>query len=254
MGWYEFARGFVVLSVEIGLVYLIIAGSAHWLVRRNDRWQVHRIRESAPSTSQLRREVAWSMATAAVFAAVVSLLFVLSSWGYGNIYREISSYGWRYLIFSFAIFMLLHDAYFYWTHRVMHRESVFRSVHRVHHQSHNPSPWSALSFHPLEALVHVSFAAVMVMLIPIHRWIFPAFLIVMLVENVIGHSGYEFFPLRARTHRLGRWFNTSAYHNLHHRYSEGNYGLYFTWWDRFMNTFHPDSARLFDRAASGQRT
>jgi len=30
---------------------------------------------------------------------------------------------------------LLHDAWFYWTHRLLHTKSLYRSVHYVHHQS-----------------------------------------------------------------------------------------------------------------------
>ena len=30
---------------------------------------------------------------------------------------------------------LLHDAWFYWTHRLLHTTSLYRSVHYKHHQS-----------------------------------------------------------------------------------------------------------------------
>ena len=31
-----------------------------------------------------------------------------------------------------------------------------RYVHAVHHESHNPGPWSGLAFHPVEAAVFFS--------------------------------------------------------------------------------------------------
>jgi sterol desaturase/sphingolipid hydroxylase (fatty acid hydroxylase superfamily) len=32
------------------------------------------------------------------------------------------------------------------------------------------------------------------------------------------------------------WLNRSTFHNDHHRLFRGNYGLYFTFWDRVMGT------------------
>ena len=48
---------------------------------------------------------------------------------------------------------LMHRRAFYWMHRFMHLPGIFKAVHKVHHLSHNPSPWAAFSFHPLEAII-----------------------------------------------------------------------------------------------------
>ncbi|MEL6388208.1 MAG: sterol desaturase family protein [Pseudomonadota bacterium] len=47
---------------------------------------------------------------------------------------------------------------------------------------------------------------------------------------------------------LGRWLNTSAYHNQHHRTYRYNYGLYTVIWDRLHGTLHPKAEAVFDRA------
>ena len=39
-------------------------------------------------------------------------------------------------------------------------------------------------------------------------------------------------------HPLFKWLNTSTNHNMHHKYVTCNYGLYFNFWDRVMNTNH----------------
>jgi sterol desaturase/sphingolipid hydroxylase (fatty acid hydroxylase superfamily) len=44
--------------------------------------------------------------------------------------------------------------------------------------------------------------------------------------------------------------NTSVAHNMHHRYFKGNYGLYFTIWDRLMGTLRNDYDENFDAVAS----
>ncbi len=43
----------------------------------------------------------------------------------------------------------------------------------------------------------------------------------------------------ALTHPLLRAITTVTNHDMHHSRLTGNYGLYFTWWDRWMGTGHP---------------
>src|SRR3546814_3287072 len=54
---------------------------------------------------------------------------------------------------SVLLYLLIHDTWFYWTHRWMHRPALFRRCHAVHHQSRPPTAWTAMSFHPWESLV-----------------------------------------------------------------------------------------------------
>ena len=44
------------------------------------------------------------------------------------------------------------DAHFYWSHRLLHTPLLYRTVHKVHHQSFNPDPLSGLSMHWLESM------------------------------------------------------------------------------------------------------
>ena len=62
----------------------------------------------------------------------------------------------------------------------------------------------------------------------------------------MGHLGYEIFPKGMNRHWLGKWINTSVNHNMHHKYFHGNYGLYFTFWDRLMGTTRSDYDKVFD--------
>ena len=45
------------------------------------------------------------------------------------------------------------------------------------------------------------------------------------------------------------WINASTHHDLHHATARSNYGLYFTWWDRWMGTEHPDYYARFASVA-----
>jgi sterol desaturase/sphingolipid hydroxylase (fatty acid hydroxylase superfamily) len=161
-------------------------------------------------------------------------------------YASISDLGWPYYFASLVLMILLHDAYFYWTHRTMHHKSLFRVFHRVHHLSHNPSPWAAFSFHPLEAVVEAGIILLIVLLIPHHKSAIPVFLLFMTTMNVLGHLGYELYPKGFSRHPVGRWLTTSTHHNMHHHRGKGNFGLYFNWWDRWCGTLHPEYDEVYD--------
>ena len=60
-----------------------------------------------------------------------------------------------------------------------------------------------------------------------------------MVRNAIGHCGYELFPSWRNGRPILDWFTTVTHHDIHHAHAGWNYGLYFTWWDRLMETEHP---------------
>jgi Delta7-sterol 5-desaturase len=123
----------------------------------------------------------------------------------------------------------------------------------VHHQSVNPTPMAALSFHPLEAVLEFAFVPVVVFLLPVHPAVLPLLSLWSMVWNIVGHLGYELFPASFTRHWLGQWFNTATHHNLHHQRVKGNYGLYFNVWDRLMHTNHPDYFTTFDAIKARQQ-
>jgi len=133
--------------------------------------------------------------------------------------------------------VVVHDTYFYWTHRLIHYPKLFSKIHKVHHYFDNPSPWSAFSFHPFEAMISIGIIPIIVFFIPCHPFAIFTFLSYMTLINIMGHLGFETFSIRFRKSTLGQWHNTSTYHNIHHQKSKYNYGLYFTFWDRIMGTY-----------------
>ena len=129
----------------------------------------------------------------------------------------------------------------------MHWRPLFKLAHRVHHQSHNPTPWAAFCFHPLEALIEAMIYPVVILFLPIHPLAALIWLLYMITMNVGGHLGFELFPAGFVRHRLFRWHNTSVHHNMHHSHINCNYGLYFNFWDRLMGTNHVKYEEHFDR-------
>jgi len=220
-----------------------IAFAVFWLWKW-DAFAHRRIQKRRPSNKALRREIRYSISTAIIFSAVGLATFHLGRAGYLRVYDDVGTYGWLYFAASIVLAILIHDAYFYWTHRAMHHPRMFR-FHRAHHLSTSPSPWAAYAFGPLEALISALVIPVILLVVPMHDGAVFAFLVYMILMNVVGHLGIELYPRWFASSRWTSWYSTSTHHNLHHRDFEGNYGLYFTWWDRLLGTQHAEYRQTF---------
>jgi sterol desaturase/sphingolipid hydroxylase (fatty acid hydroxylase superfamily) len=187
--------------------------------------------------AQIRRELSWSLASAAIYGVPAGV--VAWGWkelGWTRIYTDWQAYPLWYLPIAPLLFLFAHDTWFYWTHRLMHRPRWFRAMHAVHHASRPPTAWAAMSFHPWEALTGAIVIPALVFLIPIHVAMLGVVLMVMTVMGVTNHMGWEMFP-RALVHsRLGSWLITASHHQRHHEEYKCNYGLYFRFWDRLCKT------------------
>lgn len=209
--------------------------------------QSRRIRQAIPAAKQrrqIRMELRNSFFAMAMFVALDILVFEIGNFGVFRKYNDIAEYGWLWFWVSIPLFIIFHDAYFYWTHRVIHHPKLYKLFHLTHHRSHSPTPFTAYSFHPLEAAVNYAFVPVALLFIPTHGQALYIVLTIMIFKNALGHCGYEVFPRQwAKLPVLG-WLTTVTHHDMHHERGTGNYGLYFTWWDRWMGTEH---ANYLDR-------
>jgi Delta7-sterol 5-desaturase len=205
-----------------------------------------RIQSVDPGRRQVLSEVVYSLSTIVIFSAIGVSLFYAQQAGLTRIYVKVAERGWTYFAASIAAAMLAHDAYFYWTHRILHWRPLFRLAHHVHHRSTSPTPWAAYAFHPLEALIQAGVYVLIVFAIPIHPLALMLFLVYMIVRNVVGHLGFELWPAGFARHPLTRWHLTPTHHDLHHRFGKGNYGLYFSFWDDWMETGRSDYRATYD--------
>jgi Delta7-sterol 5-desaturase len=207
-----------------------------------------KIRPASPPRAQLLREIAASVRTCAVYAGISLFTIAGIEAGVLRSYDDPAALGWGWFWASIVVLIVLHDAFFYWTHRLMHDPRMFRRFHRLHHKSHNPSPFTAYSFDVPEAAVHGVFVTLALVFIPVSQPAIFIFLAHMILRNVIGHSGYEVFPARRDGRPVFDFMTTVTHHDLHHAQAGWNYGLYFTWWDRLMKTEHPLYAEKFAAA------
>lgn len=186
---------------------------------------------------QMRREIGWSLASAAIYGIPAGV--VAWGWqerGWTRIYSDIGDYPLWWLPVSLIVYLLLHDSWFYWTHRWMHQPRLFRIAHAVHHESRPPTAWAAMSFHPVEAVTGAMIIPALVLIIPIHVAVLGLVLTIMTVMGIGNHMGWEMFPRWIVHGPAGKWLITATHHEKHHAAYRGNYGLYFRFWDKLCGT------------------
>lgn len=236
------------------LRYFFIAGLA-WLVfwklfPRN--FAQRKIQDKLTPPEKIRMEIGYSLSTFVIFSFTGVGIFIADQNNIFEIYQERSLYGISYYVFSFFAIIFLHDTYFYWMHRLVHLQPIYRIVHKVHHLSSNPSPFASFSFHPYEAVFEAAILPLALFIMPLHYSVIIFFLFFMTLLNVEGHLGYEILPRWFISSRWTFWNNTSTHHNMHHKYINCNYGLYFNIWDRLMGTNHPDYFQTFEKLAQNK--
>ncbi len=241
---------------QVDLTRYIIAAPLVWLVicvLLAPVLKTWKIREDRPPALQHIVELLCSIRSVAVFSTVTLITLGLHKAGllWGEAFRETPPLIWTAV--SLLLTILAHDAYFYWVHRAMHRPLLFRAFHRRHHRSNNPTPFTAYSFDLGEAALMAAFSPLWLLLVPVGWPAFGLFMLHQIARNVIGHSGYELFPARRDGRPMFDWMTTVTHHDLHHAQAGSNFGLYFTWWDRWMNTENPRYLEAFARVAARRR-
>ena len=71
------------------------------------------------------------------------------------------------------------------------------------------------------------------------------------MRNAHGHLSIETMPSGFARHWLGGRF-TTTHHHLHHETAQGNYELWFTWWDRWMGTERGDYHARFEKVTGAR--
>ena len=227
-------------ALAAGLVAALLYGCRRRLAAR-------RLQTRRADGADIRREIAFSLATVLIFSAIgysiaLGVEFGLLRVTTGPLPGALS------LAFDFALIVIAHDAWFYWMHRAIHHPRLFRAVHRLHHRSRTPTPWAAYAFAPAEAVLEALFLPLFWLFVETHVVIGFLFTTHMIVRNVVGHAGVELFPSRWLDWPVLRWVTTTTHHDMHHQHVRGNYGLYFRFWDRLMGTELPDYETRFRQA------
>ena len=185
---------------------------------------------------QIKKEITWSIVSSVIFAFVGAITYFLWDNNLTAIYLNPAEYGFWYLPLSLLIMMLIHETYYYWLHRAMHIPQIYKRVHKVHHQSLSPSPWTAFSFHPWESILEAIIVPLILIFLPVNIYVLLFYLIFMTFSSVINHLDIEVYSDMFRKSSFGKLWIDATHHHFHHKEFKTNYGLYFTFWDKWMGT------------------
>lgn len=236
-----FVSTMIILYVVITGRYFLVSGFFYLFFYKwfRNKWLSRKIGKKDYTKEQLRREIRWSVITATCFAFMGTVLLLLFQLGYTRIYTNISDYPLWWLPLSLVISLLIDETFYYWVHRWMHRPAVFRKIHRIHHQSSISSPWTAFTFHPLEGMLLSLPMIFTILFIPLHFSVILVQLTIMTFSSVINHLDIEIYTEKLRKHWMGKWLIGATHHAHHHKQFKYNFGLYFTFWDKFRKTESP---------------
>lgn len=265
--------GYWVALAQAVIVYYLGALLLHYVAPA--LFPVRSIQKGQPRPGQVATEAANSIVPLAIKAGMWTIVERLHASGHSKLYdgKVSGPREWAYMLAVVVALDYLHDAWFYWTHRLLHWKPLYLHVHLMHHRSTVPTAFCGYSFHAVEALIVFANEVLVCFLFPIHLHLHRAYHIFTTVIHCGGHAGYEIAPfipslealalLAVRGARAGPPppLNTVLHHDMHHRFPNCHFSLYMTHWDRLCGTEHPQyrsvvrgagargSVRLASRAA-----
>ena len=86
----------------------------------------------------------------------------------------------------------------------------------------------------------VAYVIVFPMVFPMSPGAMSWVMLYQIVTNTLLHSGYELMPARRDGRPMLDFIVTTTHHDLHHAQAGWNYAAWFTWWDRWFGTEHPE--------------
>lgn len=235
---------------QLAIFYYGCGAILHYAVPRVLR--VRNIQTAERQPGEVARDAITSLGPIAVKAGVWTMVEWLHRSDFGMLYngRPKSIVDVLYLCLTIALLDILHDTWFYFTHRMLHWRPLYKHIHYIHHRTRAPSAFTGYSFHVLEAVIVFANEILVCFMFPIHIGLHRLYHIATTIIHEGGHAGYEISPfiptLFNMVHMLfqgvgipPKVFNTVQHHDMHHGFPKNHFSLYFTHWDRWLGTLHP---------------
>ena len=221
VGWMSaiFLRNLIFVILFYGVFHLILFvwKNQQTQYKYNLKWPTNN------SGSFLLRSQTRENIILTIFSAVPvwTLYEIAYLWLVSNSYLYKISFDQNVLLYIalFLIWPIWFSMHFYFVHRLLHYQPLYRLIHSIHHKNVNPGPWSGLSMHPIEHILYFS-AVLIFFVIPssAHHVVFG--LIVSGLGPAIGHLGFD----RVIIKNNNQIITENYFHYLHHKYFDINYG------------------------------
>jgi len=244
-----YGGGFWPAFAQLCLFYYVVGALIHWAVPRVFR--VKNVQAQQRKSHVVARDAFYSIGPLAVKAGIWVIVEEMHKRGLGMLYTGPVNtvQGVLYCCLVVCVLDYAHDAWFYWTHRLLHWGPLYRHVHYIHHKSTVPCAFTGYSFHVVEALIVFSNEVLVCWLLPCHMGLHRVYHLFTTMIHEGGHAGYEMAPFiptfegllvllfKGRKHEPS--LNTVQHHDWHHRFPTRHFSLYFTHWDKWCGTMHP---------------
>ena len=131
-----FFLAIVVVYFFVVFRYFLIVTPFYFLFYIKNFAKHRQVYGAMPGATQAKTEIKWSLVTSAVFAVSGVLIGWLWQQGYTKIYLKFDEYPTWYMPISLIAMSLLHEVYFYFSHRLMHHPVLYRKIKPLDNSCH----------------------------------------------------------------------------------------------------------------------
>lgn len=226
----------IFFSLSLFLVHKIVFIPLNLLLtyaRSHNWWPQYRINHNEPSPELVGRalkEITINQILEIVLYYLIYPIFI-----YCGLSVRVPFPSFKIIIAHVFVCMMCEDTLFYWSHRALHHRSIYKYVHKKHHEFINTIGITSEYSHPFEMVVSGLIPTYSgVLLLGSHHIVFLIWYSLRVFETVDSHSGFE-FPWSPWNMFLSIQ-GGSARHDFHHSHNMGSYGSFTKFWDWVMGT------------------
>ena len=189
-----------------------------------EKYKLDRKPHQQPSSALLRKTLT-EAAIGQLVTGPLTLYFLYPAFKYFGMPTMDAALPPASALFQFFIgCYICNDVGFYFSHRAFHGKSIYKHIHKQHHNYVGTIGFAAEYAHPVETIVSNQLPTIAgCFFFGAHLWVFWFWLGVRLQQTYEGHSGYAF--VGSWPHKIGLTNGSGAvWHDFHHTGNRGNFG------------------------------